>query len=77
MATVFKKWLETSPEDNDRGIQLLTLGRIATTCVYEGARVLEDGEALKFIGERQHVHLDSGLCGGGYANFEKEVRNGV
>ena len=28
MATVFMKWLETSPKDYDRGIQLLTLGRI-------------------------------------------------
>ena len=28
MATVFMKWLETRPEDYDRGIRLLTLGRI-------------------------------------------------
>jgi 2-polyprenyl-3-methyl-5-hydroxy-6-metoxy-1,4-benzoquinol methylase len=28
MATVFMKWLETSPRDYDRGIQLLTLGRL-------------------------------------------------
>ena len=28
MATVFMKWLETSPSDYDRGIALLTLGRI-------------------------------------------------
>lgn len=28
MATVFMKWLETSPTDYDRGIALLTLGRI-------------------------------------------------
>lgn len=28
MATVFMKWLETSPKDYDRGIQILTLGRI-------------------------------------------------
>lgn len=28
MATVFMKWLETSPGDYDRGIQLLTLGRL-------------------------------------------------
>jgi hypothetical protein len=28
MATVFMKWLETSPKDYDRGIQLLTLGKI-------------------------------------------------
>lgn len=50
MATVFMRWLETSPKDYDRGIQLLTLGRLGTikqlvarNCVAEGARVLEVG----------------------------------
>jgi ubiquinone/menaquinone biosynthesis C-methylase UbiE len=50
MATVFMKWLETSPKDYDRGIQLLTLGRIrrikekiANDYVREGTRVLEIG----------------------------------
>ena len=50
MATVFMKWLETSPADYDRGIQLLTLGRlqplkesIATDCVQPGQCVLEIG----------------------------------
>lgn len=50
MATVFMKWLETTPTDYDRGIQLLTLGRlktikerIATDCVRPGDRVLEIG----------------------------------
>ena len=50
MATVFMKWLETSPKDYDRGIQLLTLGRlqplkekIARDYVHEGTRVLEIG----------------------------------
>jgi ubiquinone/menaquinone biosynthesis C-methylase UbiE len=50
MATVFMKWLETSPSDYDRGIQLLTLGRIqnikeriANSYVQEGSRVLEIG----------------------------------
>ena len=50
MATVFMKWLETSPKDYDRGIQLLTLGRIqhikeriATQYVHEEMRVLEIG----------------------------------
>jgi ubiquinone/menaquinone biosynthesis C-methylase UbiE len=50
MATVFMKWLETSPKDYDRGIQLLTLGRIerikeriANDHVHEGMRVLEIG----------------------------------
>ncbi|MFQ5421808.1 MAG: methyltransferase domain-containing protein, partial [Anaerolineae bacterium] len=28
MATVFMKWLETTPGNYDRGIQLLTLGRL-------------------------------------------------
>jgi ubiquinone/menaquinone biosynthesis C-methylase UbiE len=50
MATVFMKWLETSPKDYDRGIQILTLGRlqrlkekIVRDYVHEGARVLEVG----------------------------------
>ncbi len=50
MATVFMKWLETSPQDYDRGIQLLTLGRIqrikeeiANTHPRKGMRVLEIG----------------------------------
>jgi len=50
MATVFMKWLETNPGDYDRGIRLLTIGRIRR--VYEwiaeragksGVRVLEIG----------------------------------
>ena len=50
MATVFMKWLETSPKDYDRGIQLLTLGRIqhikekiTNDYVRTGTRVLEIG----------------------------------
>ena len=50
MATVFMKWLETSPKDYDRGIQLLTLGKIhrikekiANDYIREGMRVLEIG----------------------------------
>ena len=50
MATVFMKWLETTPGDYDRGIQLLTLGRlralkerIATDYVRPSERVLEIG----------------------------------
>ena len=50
MATVFMKWLETSPKDYERGIRLLTLGRIqrikekiANLYVHEGMRVLEIG----------------------------------
>jgi 2-polyprenyl-3-methyl-5-hydroxy-6-metoxy-1,4-benzoquinol methylase len=50
MATVFMKWLETSPGMYDRGIQLLTLGRlqplkmhIARHYIQSGTRVLEIG----------------------------------
>jgi len=50
MATVFMKWLETTPAKYDRGIQLLTLNklqplkeRIASQMVREGDRVLEIG----------------------------------
>jgi ubiquinone/menaquinone biosynthesis C-methylase UbiE len=50
MATVFMKWLERTPGDYDRGIQLLTLGRltplkkrIAADYVRPGDRVLEIG----------------------------------
>jgi len=50
VATVFMKYLETSPGDYDRGIQLITLGRIRTVkeriareYVGAGDRVLEIG----------------------------------
>jgi demethylmenaquinone methyltransferase/2-methoxy-6-polyprenyl-1,4-benzoquinol methylase len=49
MATVFMKWLETSPTDYDRGIALLTLGRIRqvhdriVSMIQPGDRVLEVG----------------------------------
>jgi SAM-dependent methyltransferase len=50
MATVFMKWLERRPEDYDRGIRLLTLGRLISLqtklidqLVYDGVRVLEIG----------------------------------
>jgi 2-polyprenyl-3-methyl-5-hydroxy-6-metoxy-1,4-benzoquinol methylase len=50
MATVFMKWLETNPKNYDRGIQILTLGRlrrlkerIAQEYVQEGQRILEIG----------------------------------
>jgi len=50
MATVFMKWLETQPEKYDRGIQLLTLGklhklqdRLVGLLVRPGMRVLEVG----------------------------------
>lgn len=50
MATVFMKWLENSPEDYDRGIEILTLGRlkrvkelIVHRYVRPDSRVLEIG----------------------------------
>jgi ubiquinone/menaquinone biosynthesis C-methylase UbiE len=49
MATVFMKWLETSPTDYERGIALLTLGRIRqihdriAALIQPGDRVLEMG----------------------------------
>ena len=50
MATVFMRWLETSPQTYDRGIHILTLGRlgrlkkaIVSRYVREGTRVLEIG----------------------------------
>lgn len=49
MATVFMKWLETSPTDYERGIALLTLGRIRQIheriagLLKPGGRVLEVG----------------------------------
>jgi ubiquinone/menaquinone biosynthesis C-methylase UbiE len=50
MATVFMKWLETNPRNYERGIQLLTLGKLrrlhaalAQQYIQEGTRVLEIG----------------------------------
>ncbi len=50
MATVFMRWLERRPADYDRGIRLLTLGRlesmqqlIVEELVHDGLRVLEIG----------------------------------
>ncbi len=50
MATVFMKWLETSPKNYDRGIEMLTLGRlqrlkrrIVDEYIIENLRVLEIG----------------------------------
>lgn len=64
MATVFMKWLETSPRDYDRGIQLLTLGRIrqlkqriVDEYVRPGLRILEigcgTGELTALMAERE------------------------
>lgn len=54
MATVFMKWLETTPEDYDRGIQLLTLGRL---------RALKERIAVDYVRPDQRV-LEIG-CGTG------------
>ena len=50
MAVVFMKWLETTPRKYDRGIQLLTLGRltpikrrIASKYIHSNHRILEIG----------------------------------
>ncbi len=50
MATVFMKWLETQPEQYDRGIRLLTLGKLqelqqqlVELLIHPGMRVLEIG----------------------------------
>jgi ubiquinone/menaquinone biosynthesis C-methylase UbiE len=54
MATVFMKWLETSPKDYDRGIQLLTLGRL---------RRVREQVIQEYVREDMHV-LEIG-CGTG------------
>ncbi len=76
MATVFMKWLETQPEKYDRGIQLLTLGklhklqdRLVGLLVRPGMRVLEIGcgtgaltVAIASKGaEVMGIDLDSGM----------------
>ena len=50
MATVFMKWLEKRPQQYDRGIQLLTLGRLGSLqaqivhhLIHDEVRVLEIG----------------------------------
>lgn len=50
MATVFMKWLERRPQDYDRGVQLLTLGRLGSLqaqivhhLIFDEIRVLEIG----------------------------------
>lgn len=69
MATVFMKWLETSPGDYDRGIRLLTLGRIATIkqaiaekYVAPGDRVLEIGCWTPDFERRKVIFHDPQLC---------------
>jgi SAM-dependent methyltransferase len=57
MATVFMKWLETSPGDYDRGIELLTLGRL---------QPLKERIAREYTGPGDHV-LEIGCGTGGLA----------
>ena len=76
MATVFMKWLETSPKDYDRGIQILTLGRLrhlkqelASRYIHVGDQVLElgcgTGELTVLMAERganvTGVDISSGM----------------
>ena len=50
MATVFMKWLETTPADYDRGIQLLTLGRIQEVRERIAARFVQPGDRVLDLG---------------------------
>lgn len=54
MATVFMKWLETSPKDYDRGIQILTLGKL---------RQIKEEITRRYVHQESHV-LEIG-CGTG------------
>jgi 2-polyprenyl-3-methyl-5-hydroxy-6-metoxy-1,4-benzoquinol methylase len=50
MATVFMKWLETSPRDYDRGIAMLTLGRLEKLKKHIIRRYVRDGSRILEIG---------------------------
>lgn len=50
MATVFMKWLETTPAKYDRGIQLLTLGRLRPLKVRIASQMVRGGERVLEIG---------------------------
>jgi SAM-dependent methyltransferase len=56
MATVFMKWLETKPGDYDRGIQLLTLGRL---------QPLKERIAADYVSQRPEAHVLEIGCGTG------------
>jgi ubiquinone/menaquinone biosynthesis C-methylase UbiE len=56
MATVFMKWLETKPGDYDRGIRLLTLGRL---------QPLKERIAADYVGQRPGAHVLEIGCGTG------------
>jgi SAM-dependent methyltransferase len=79
MATVFMKWLETSPKDYDRGIKLLTLGRIqrikikiANDYIHAGMRVLEIGCGT---GTLTCMMAERGAQVGMLAEAEKKVKS--
>jgi ubiquinone/menaquinone biosynthesis C-methylase UbiE len=50
MATVFMKWLETSPKDYDHGIQILTLGRLRRLKQELARRYIQPGDQVLEIG---------------------------
>jgi ubiquinone/menaquinone biosynthesis C-methylase UbiE len=56
MATVFMKWLETKPGDYDRGIQILTLGRL---------QPLKERIAADYVGQRPEADVLEIGCGTG------------
>ncbi len=50
MATVFMRWLERRPQDYDRGIQLLTLGRLGSLQVQIVQHMIEEGKRVLELG---------------------------
>jgi ubiquinone/menaquinone biosynthesis C-methylase UbiE len=50
MATVFMKWLETSPKDYDRGIRMLTLGKLGKLKRKITDEYIKDGDKVLEIG---------------------------
>jgi len=87
MATVFMRWLERRPADYDRGIRLLTLGRlesmhqlIVEELVHEGTRVLEIGcgtggltVAMAKAGSKvSAIDISSGMLAEAANRIEKE-----
>jgi ubiquinone/menaquinone biosynthesis C-methylase UbiE len=56
VATVFMKWLETRPSDYDRGIELLTLGRL---------KPLKERIAANYLDREQEAHVLEIGCGTG------------
>jgi SAM-dependent methyltransferase len=50
MATVFMKWLETTPASYDRGIRLLTLNKLQPLKEHIASRIVRPGERVLEIG---------------------------